>query len=194
MKKLLFLLPLLAAVSCTKCKDQNTAPHPYGNDALYPPSVVLLKVDYLTKTFEGGTELTLSGSIQDTDTLPILVDYKEPGDFGDVTLRYQPTNDTLFFGTMVWMGLGKMYFPDSLQPASTFPTSSDPAVEVDSTRFQKLHYYASADPAGVWEAVNKLKIVSEYSKSGKKIGVFLYRPSQGVGDPNNWDWFVVMSR
>lgn len=61
MKILQFILPVLFFISCKKNDDtsinsNNSQPSP-------PSKLLLLRVDYLTKAFEGGIELPLGGKI-----------------------------------------------------------------------------------------------------------------------------------
>ena len=52
-------------------------------------NVLILKVDYLTNTFEGGKELTFNQSAQ---SFSIINQYKVPADFGNIKLIYQELN------------------------------------------------------------------------------------------------------
>ena len=79
--------------------------------------VLMLKVDYTTHTFEGGAEF---GFLKQSDNFTIINEYVEPSDFGSVKLIYKELNETLFEGTIHWMGLGEMLFPRSLQSAKDF--------------------------------------------------------------------------
>lgn len=65
--------------------------------------VLLLQVDYLENSFEAGKELTFLDS---TLTFTIEKEYDPPGDFGNIKLIYKELQETLFDGTIIWLGLG----------------------------------------------------------------------------------------
>jgi len=64
----LLLLGLIVIVFFTSCKKEN-------EDKC---KIILLKVDYMTYTFEGGHEQTLSGKLTSADTIPITIDFDPP--------------------------------------------------------------------------------------------------------------------
>jgi hypothetical protein len=155
-----------------------------------------LQVDYLSFNFEGATELTVS-KLSSSDSLPILINYKPPGDFGSIYLSYKPTNDSLFFGTIDWMGTGQKYFPANINPVDSFNKVNSTLAEPINSRFQTLFYLINQQPtnySALWKAVNKLQIVGNYLYYKKKIGIFLYTPGLGIGDPAEWNWYIIMSK
>lgn len=157
--------------------------------------ILLLQVDYVTNVFEGGKELKISNNFTSSDTIPIVVDYKAPGDFGNITLYYEPTNEMIFDGSIIWMGTGEIKFPNEFLTADEFPLMDTFLEEPELTKFQTIFFNLnnqSINYNAIWSSINKLGIVDEYLKSDKKIGLFLYTPSVGVGDPNEWDWFVIL--
>jgi len=158
--------------------------------------ILLLRVDYTTNTFEGGHEQILSKGITDSDSIPIIVNYDPPGDFGNIRLLYEPTSETIFNGSIIWMGTGKISYPESFMDPNKYSTLSNPIDLPDISRIQQFYSYGNnqLDFSGIWESINDLEIVSEYLKSFKKITFFLYTPSVGLGDPNTWDWFVIMNK
>jgi len=182
----LIAIVLLILLGCTK-----------DDELINSNRIVLLKVDYMTEVFEGGKEIILSNNSPDTDTLPINVIYYPPGDFGNITLYYQPTNEMIFDGSIIWMGTGHINFPEEFDSAESFSKLETEIEQPEISEFQIIFYelnYQPIDYTEIWSAINKLEIVSDYLKSNKKIGLFLYTPSVGVGDPNEWDWFVIMNK
>lgn len=158
--------------------------------------VVLLKVDYQTHTFEGGKELAFGQSAGFT----IASEYEAPGDFGSIELIYEELGQTLFEGTIVWMGLGERSYPESLLAVDDFVTVPE-AVEMPSqTLFENVMYDEFAfypedlDYASLWEAIDNLQIVQTYRASNPDgtVSIFLYTPSVGAGDPADWDYYVIL--
>ena len=189
MKKLLILSVFLGLFS--SCEDDCDS-----QETLASNTILLLKVDLMTYTFEGAKELELSSEISDSETIPLYVDYAPPGDFGNIALYYEG-EELIFDGSIIWMGLGEISYPESFDPPSSFSELNSTIPLPDTTRFQLIFNdfnYPSIDYSLIWNAINKLEIVNDYHESYKNIGLFLYTPSVGIGDPNDWDWFVIMNK
>lgn len=171
------------------CSKDNLINEPKNN-------LLLLKIDYVTGKFEGAIEQELTGETN-LDSIPIKVNYRAPGDFGDISLNYLPSNQLVFNGSIIWMGKGEISYPQNFRPANNFKHLDAAISQPDAYRFQVIFYNLVNNPidyAKIWNSISKLKIVSEYLRSNKMIGVFLYTPSVGVGDPADWDWFIVMQK
>lgn len=173
---------LLIISSCTKDKTQNS-------------SIALLKIDYTTNIFEGGVVFQYPIATTASDSLPINVTYVDPGDFGGLTCTYSPTGDIIFDGSIIWSGTGNINFPTQFNSPSTFP-QSPPIPVPDTNEFQILHYLSNEaiDYTSIWNAVSQLDIVNDYLLSGKKVGLFLYTPSVGAGNPAEYDWFIILNK
>jgi hypothetical protein len=158
-------------------------------------SILLLQVDYTSYEFEQGTELFLHADYSDADTIPIGVDYEPPGDFGNIRLFYEPGNEWIFNGSIVWAGTGHLKFPKWFYYPSQFATLEVPVEKPANDDFQIIFPEEGLEYPldSIWNAVNHLSIVSRYLKSGKKLGIFRYTPSVGLGDPNEWNWYVIMN-
>lgn len=182
--KLLFLFLMGILLGCT---SENIV-----TDA--PTQVLMLKVDYTTNTFEGGTILGFS---RQTENFTITNEYVSPGDFGSVKLTYKELNQTLFEGTIHWMGLGEMTFPKKLEPASSFeyvitediryPSGFEDVFNPDN---RELDYKIP------WYSVQGLVKVREFlaDNPDQKVKMFLYTPSVGEGDPKDWYWVIYLKR
>jgi len=182
----LIISPLIILASCSK--DSAIERGETTN------TILLMKVNFSSYIFEGGSEEIITKGLTKTDTLPISVVYKSPNDFGNLSLFYQPTGDLIFDGSIIWMGTGKISYPTSFQNASSFPLNKFSITKPDSSMFQTIFDNGDIEYDKIWNAISNLSIVSEYMKSNKKIGVFLYTPGVGVGDPNIWDWIILMSK
>ncbi len=157
--------------------------------------ILVLKVDHLTSVFEGGTEINLSTNTEVSDSIPMSILYNPPGDFGDITLKYLPTGDSLFAGTIIWMGQGDRQFPAALAQASTFATGTSAPIPAH-TQFQPIltDHNQTYPYATIWSAIQNLSIIQSYLAVGKKVAVYHYTPSVGIGNPADWDWYVFMSK
>ncbi len=153
--------------------------------------VLLLKVDYITNTFEGGKEFNYSNQ---TSTFTIRTEYQSPGDFGGIQLYYQELNSKLFDGSIVWAGLGHILYPTSFLPPSAFNTINT-LVAVPQPFFENVFnpnntiYTYDA----VWSSVAYLEKVNQYRSSNPNatVKIFLYTPSVGIGNPSDWKWILV---
>ncbi|MFL9838281.1 hypothetical protein ABS768_12270 [Flavobacterium sp. ST-75] len=195
MKKSLLLLCFLAFF--TACSDDSET-QSVGDDNQLPVGnkVVLLKVDLLTNTFEGGKEL----AFPENDAFTLIYDYNPPGDFGDITLIYEEVSEPIFAGGIVWAGMGEMTYPESIDAPETFSTINGTVTQPAESQFESYFneefnfYYDNIDYNGIWSSVSNLAVVKEYRESNpdSKVNLYLYTPSVGVGDPADWDWFVIL--
>jgi len=184
MRKIILALLSIFILSCSKDNDKIGVFN----------SILLLRVDYMTNQFEGGNEQFINGEITDSDTIPIAVIYKAPGDFGNISLYYQPTNDLLFDGSIIWMGTGTIKYPKTFKSAGSYSLLNNPIVKPDDSRFKCIFGNPPTDYSLIWNSISRLKIVTDYLKSNKKISLFLYTPSVGIGNPYEWDWFIIMNK
>ncbi len=153
----------------------------------------MLKVDYLTNTFEGGKELGFSNT---TASFTISNQYLPPSDFGSLKLKYQELNETLFEGTIIWMGLGQIYFPQNILAANQFTSVTTTDIVYPANGFQNVFNPSNQvyDYTNAWLSVQRLVKVREYLKSNPagSVKIFLYTPSVGIGNPAEWDWIIFM--
>lgn len=159
-----------------------------------PNQILMMKVDYTTNTFEGGTILGFSKT---TDSFTIINEYDEPSDFGSVKLMYKELNQKLFEGTIVWMGLGKMTFPEKLEPANSFkhaitydlryPSGYEDVFNPDN---RELDYKRA------WLSVQGYEKAREFLAANptQKAKMFLYTPSVGAGNPKDWYWIIYLKK
>ncbi|MBP1631683.1 MAG: hypothetical protein H6Q15_2576 [Bacteroidetes bacterium] len=166
-KAFLLLLSIFILSSCSK-GDKDNITEDYN-------SIVILKVDYMTNKFEGGYE-------------------QQVNSFGNISLYYKPTNDLLFDGSIIWMGTGTINYPKIFIPASKYSLLESPITKPEDSKFKCIFGTPPTDYSLIWNSINRLTIVSNCLDSKKKIDLFLYTPSVGAGNPNDWDWIIVMNR
>ena len=195
MKKFLHLLvfiPLLFLGSCDQFDWDWNHDHHDDNDPISSNKVLMLKVDYTTNAFEGGIEYIFR---QQTDSFNIDVDYVDPGDFGSIRLTYHELQDTLFYGTIIWMGCGEMIYPSAIDSADQFDVVLTDDVVRPVNCFENIMYpNSTANYTNVWMRVQSLVKVRQYLQSNpnQKVKLFLYTPSVGMGNPLEWDWFIFI--
>lgn len=190
MKSLISFLLLTSVLftSCSKVESEKIL----FNPSLTDNKILILKVDYLTNTFEGGKELTFQKS---TPTFTITTDYKSPGDFGSIKLMYKEINEKLFEGTIIWMGKGQISFPTAFIDPKKFNVASTYDIiypigfeNIFDPNNQNYNY------SSIWLQVQHYSKVREYLKSNPKAmaKIFLYTPSVGLGNPADWDWIILL--
>lgn len=189
---ILFCSCLLVISSCKKDDGEN--------EDNITKTLVLLKVDYLTHDFEGGQLVELPPFTNLSDTLPLIVDFVAPSDFGRLSIYYNSISPSqlVFDGSLVWAGLGSRSFPATLANGVDFPLLSSPLGNIDSTEFKVIHYDLAPQQIyydSIWDGIKNLEIVGFVrSTSTTKMALFLYRPSNGAGDPADWDWYILMEK
>ncbi|UCH82984.1 MAG: hypothetical protein JSW50_10990 [Candidatus Latescibacterota bacterium] len=163
-------------------------------------NLAVLVSDYTSYQFEKGAlnYYELCNGCDDNG-LPFTVTYNPPGDFGDITFEYDHTGDTLFFGTIIWMGRGGIVVPKVFFEKEQFERVGKPSrdplsvdyfnivPQLDEDRFKE-----KADSA--WAEVRTIDLVAEFAKNPYRIGIYLYAPAQGVFDPSVAKWIVFVYR
>jgi hypothetical protein len=178
----ILLLPIMFMIGCCSA-DKGSLSN----------KVLLLKVDYTTNAFEGGKEFSFT---KNPKSFTVINEYFAPGDFGSIKMKYSELDETLFYGTIVWNGQGKMQFPTDLQTPERFRSVSTEDIAFPSSGFQNVFNPNNQDYDyyRVWMSVQRLEKVRQYLKSNptSSVKIFLYTPSVGIGDPEDWDWIIFM--
>ena len=187
MKRVAILLSLVVffTVSCGK-----------NERGSYVSKVLILTVDYTTNTFTGGKELGFS---EKSETFTISYEYAPPGDFGHIKLFFDEINEMLFYGTIHWMGLGRMEFPQNLLNANQFKTvmiTEDYVAPKNGFEDVFSQFETAFDYELIWGKVEHLVKAREYLSSNPEqvIKMFLYTPSVGVGNPEDWYWVIFLTQ
>ena len=186
--KILLLLFVFALYGC----DSNLKDADLDNEV---SQVLMMKVDYTSNTVEGGTEFKFTGK---SDNVTIETEYKEPSDFGSVKLVYKELNEVLFFGTIHWMGLGEMSFPKKIDPKSMFEANLTLDYVSPVNGFEDIFnpQDMKLDYKQPWMAVQFYVKVREYlsANPNQKVKMFLYTPSVGTGNPEDWSWIIYLHK
>jgi hypothetical protein len=170
---------------------------PIDTDGIKPTDsgVLMLTVDYTTNTFKGGKELQFS---EKSETFTITHEYLPPGDFGHLKLFYEEINELLFFGTIHWMGCGEMIFPQDLLDANQFQRVFTNDYVHPKNGFENVFNLSGKtfDYETVWATVQSLIKAREYLNSNPEqvVKMFLYTPSVGMGNPNDWYWVIFLTK
>jgi hypothetical protein len=161
----------------------------------HEPKILMLTVDYMTNTFQGGTEFVFSNN---SDTFTIITQYSETPVWGYLKLFYREINELLFHGTTIYLGCcGQMMFPDDLLAPTQFQLVNTNDTILPQNGFETVfNDYGHTYYARVWGAVQYLIKVREYLQSNpnQKVKISLYTPSLGSVDYNVAYWIIYLKK
>lgn len=203
----IFVLTFLA-LSCEKEPVEPDTPEPNPVEIDIPgvdSNILIMKVDYQTFQYEGYTTVNVDITNNSSDTIPFLAEYCPPGDIGYIKLFYENSSHLLFYGGMIWMGCGNLHFPTSFME---LPAQSAGLPYPGNNRICFIDFSGAQQPLpwnydlvdetmieNVWETISKQpEFQHYYSKTNKKVAVFLYTPSVGGGNPADWDFIIFVEK
>lgn len=185
-----FIIFFCSIILFTSCLKENL-------DSGSLDKILMVQVDYKEYKFEGGKEFSYFENDTSTVFLPLTAEAEtaSPGVDGKLIMRY--TNDTIFHGSSKWQnGSGEKLFPVNIDNQIHYEKLVNKMAIPDLDRFQVQFNDLTTVPINydsIWLAVSKVKLINTYlmQNSKSKIGMFLYRPSQGVENPGDWKWYLV---
>ena len=150
--------------------------------------ILISKVDYLTFRYRGFYALNVSGKLGSGTEIPFVAEYNPAGDFGDIKLYYRNKNNLLMSGTIIWMGCGVLDFPAGFRAGYPYVArDAFPGQEHFAFINEQGEYTVvteESDLQHVWQSVSgQQEFQYYYANSSKKVAVYLYRPSIGMGNP-----------
>jgi len=153
-------------------------------------SLGVLLLDYNSCVFEGAVVYHYPPCAPCLDdSLPLSVEYHPPGDFGDIRFTYLPNGDTVFYGTIIWMGTGQMEVPTGVLPPDQFARSAGDAPYPERVQC----FLCNQDPpTAIWNAISSLDLVKAFQGPSLRVGVYRYGPRTGMFDPAVAKWVVFL--
>ena len=150
--------------------------------------ILISKVDYLTFRYKGFYALNVTNKLNSGNEIPFVSQYQAPGDFGYIKLFYRNTDNLLIDGSIIWAGCGELTFPDNFRAGLPmdnglpYPGQSHIAFINDGGHYETVT--DERDLQYIWQSVSRQKEFQHYyGNSSKKVAVYLYTPSVGIGDP-----------
>jgi hypothetical protein len=164
-------------------------------------NLAILVVDFTTYKFEKGTVVYYPICRDcDRDSLPFKIDYKQPGDFGEIKFSYTETGQTLFYATIIWDGTGSIIYPAEFIKADQFGYQDQPVEKPEKAQYfdrtltpyiySVEKYRAMADSA--WQSVDSLEIVREFTSGAMRVGFYAWPPSVGMFCPTCAKWIIFL--
>ena len=160
-------------------------------------NILISKVDYLTFRPRGFYAMNVQNPVSSGNEIPFVAQYQAPGDFGWFKLFYQTTDNLLAHGSIVWMGCGELEFPESFRAGQKlsnglpYPGQSKIAFINDEGQYCTVNAAQEVGLQRIWQTLSKQwEFQHYYNNSHKKVAVYLYTPSMGLGDPADWYYLV----
>ena len=148
-------------------------------------TVATLIVDWDTNKFDGGNMSFYTCPDCTGDSVPFLMDYHGPGDVGRITFTL-PNIDTVFDGSIVWLGTGKRYYPVDFGFGHPFKYVNH-AVKMPVKYLTDGFYYYPVDSFKhhadiAWKLVDSLEITNIIASNNGKAAIYRYTPAVGDVD------------
>ena len=150
--------------------------------------ILISKVDYLTFRYKGFYALNVTNKLNSGNEIPFVSQYQAPGDFGYIKLFYRNTDNLLMDGSIIWSGCGELNFPNNFRAGLPmdnglpYPGQSRISFINDGGHYETVT--DERDLQYIWQSVSRQKEFQHYyGNSSKKVAVYLYTPSVGIGNP-----------
>ncbi len=171
--------------------------------------ILIAKVDYMTFEYGGFYSMNVTNKQNEGNEIPFLAEYMSPGDFGYIKFYYRDETNLLMDGSIIWAGCGALNFPETfvkgnssstyvpeytMKRSLSFPSDRISYIGVDGSYTQDVDE-SDNDLGYIWQTLSAQdEFMSYYEQTSKKVAVFLYQPSVGVGDPYEWYYLVFVER
>ncbi|MBQ5458878.1 MAG: hypothetical protein IIT61_09190, partial [Bacteroidales bacterium] len=171
--------------------------------------ILIAKVDYMTFEYGGFYSMNVTNKQNEGNEIPFLADYMSPGDFGYIKLYYRDQSNLLMDGSIIWAGCGELNFPETfvkgnssntyvpeytMKRGLSFPSDRISYIDADGSYVQDVDE-SDNDLGYIWQTLSAQdEFMSYYEQTSKKVAVYLYQPSVGVGDPYEWYYMVFVER
>jgi len=172
--------------------------------------ILIAKVDYMTFEYGGFYSMNVTNKQNEGNEIPFLADYKTPGDFGYIKLYYRDESNLLMDGSIVWAGCGELNFPETFVKGNSSNTyvqeytmkysleypGSDRISYIDNNgNYTTESQLPESDLHYIWQTLSNCEeFMSFYEQTSKKVAVYLYTPSVGVGNPYDAYYMVFVER
>ncbi|MCF8331281.1 MAG: T9SS type A sorting domain-containing protein [Bacteroidales bacterium] len=161
-------------------------------------TIAILKVDYNSYDFNGGSISYYSCLNCPVDSIPFTIDYYPPGDFGGVSFKLSSLQDTVFDATIIWMGTGQIYQPGNFSLQAPFTNTNSAInkphdlryINTDGSAVSDTNFINKADSA--WNTIDSLEITKLFAQSGFKAAIYLYPPTVGMFNPYVAKWIIFL--
>lgn len=202
----LLFLSIFFFLTCEKSTEPIAVPEDGFRLKENAINIATLVVDFETYEFEGGNLRSFAlEKASDSDSLPFVISYNNPGDLGSILFQLDKAPDTVFYGTITWHGEGRIYVPENILPPDYFKKHHAPIREPTFTK----HYGGLSLPLlgdlaydstfnidekadSAWHSVKSLDIIKAFSKEDYGIGIYLYSPSVGAFVPSRAKWIIFL--
>lgn len=155
-------------------------------------NLLTVAIDYEDYSFSGASLNYYDGIGCTSDSLPFEQQYIAPNDFGSMTFRLFPSQETFFDGTIVWMGQGQQVYPimsaNTNPPYNMLTSSLNVPVFMRYFDMNGVQMSPSFQTDTAWNAVSRLQIAQLFAAANYDVICYLYAPSVGVFNPGPAKW------
>ena len=180
-------------------------------DEYLDKDILIAKVDYMTFEYLGFYSMNVTNKLNEGNEIPFLADYMSPGDFGYIKFYYRDETSLLMDGDIIWMGCGELHFPETFVKGNSsgtyvpeytmksgleYPGNGRISYIDESGNYTaEITNFPEADLHYVWQTLSDCEeFMSYYNQTYKKVAVYPYTPSVGVGNPYEWYYLVFVER
>lgn len=180
-------------------------------DEYLDKDILIAKVDYMTFEYGGFYSMNVTNKQNEGNEIPFLADYMSPSDFGYIKFYYRDETNLLMDGDIFWMGCGELHFPETFVKGNSSGTYVPEYTMKSGLEYpgnDRISYinesgnytaeiidFPEADLHYVWQTLSDCEeFMSYYNQTYKKVAVYPYTPSVGVGDPYEWYYMVFVER
>ena len=167
--------------------------------------ILIAKVDYMTFEYRGFYSMNVTNKLNEGNEIPFIADYMSPGDDGYIKLYYRDESNLLMDGDIMWMGCGELHFPETFVKGNSSGTYTPEFTQYPGNeKISFINDYGNytteidlpeTDLHYVWQTLSDCEeFMSYYNQTYKKVAVYPYTPSVGVGDPYDWYYLVFVER
>ena len=167
--------------------------------------ILIAKVDYMTFEYRGFYSMNVTNKLNEGTEIPFIADYMSPGDDGYIKLYYRDESNLLMDGDIIWMGCGELHFPETFIKGKSSGTYTPEFTQYPGNeKISFINHYGNytteidfpeTDLHYVWQTLSDCEeFMSYYNQTYKKVAVYPYTPSVGVGDPYDWYYLVFVER
>lgn len=194
----IILLTILLSLTVSTIRGQYSENGFIKQDSM---NLSILVLDYLSYEFiEGSISYYPICDSCDLDSLPFEIEFMSPMDYGEILYKYAFNEDTLFYASIWWMGLGEIKIPVGFLSSEAFSYQDESIMLPGHTQYfdywltpygmSMEQYIEKADSA--WMSVDSLEIVNEFAEYTFRVGFYAYTPTVGMFDPSVAKWIIFL--
>ncbi len=182
---IIFLLSLTLHINCFSQSDSVV-------------HIATMVVNYRTYKFEGCHISNYVCPKCTMDSLPFQIEYQSPGDFGGILIKLKSTTDTIFSGSIIWMGTGQIAYPKKFNSKYPFNYVNKTTAKAANITYLDMNGVVTNDSTiiqkadSAWNAIKSISLMKNIAIKKHKVAIYFYPPRLGKFDPYMAKWIVLL--